>query len=358
MKVSFFETVRYLPPEPLPAEWPAVSEAYDREAGARAYETMLERLRYVEQLGFDWVSVSEHHYSPRILSPSPILAATHIAAHIPRLTLALLGPIVPHSNPVRVAEELAMLDTLARGRLVVGLLRGTANEALTYDLNPRESRERTDEGMELILRAWTEPRPFGWQGRHFQYRQVSLWPRPFQHPHPRTYALGTSREACEFAARHRLGCGVSYGPFEVMGKATRHYREACARHGWQPTPEHIIYRANMLVADTDEDAHALLRAQPDQAPFTLRPRVREAVAKVDARNIAGEARVAVATGALPTTFIGSPDTVVEQVRRAREVIGAGVLDLSLHPPGARDLEPLTRALDLFATKVLPRIRDL
>ena len=358
MKVSFFETVRYVPPTALPSEWPVPSGAYDREAGARAYDAMIERLRYVEQLGFDWVSVSEHHYSPRILSPSPMLAAAFIAARLTRLTIALLGPIVAHSNPVRVAEELAMLDTLARGRLVVGLLRGTANEALTYDLNPQESRERTDEGMELILKAWTEPTPFAWQGRHFQYRQVSIWPRPWQQPHPPTYALGTSREACEFAARHRLGCGVSYGPFEVMAKATRHYREACARHGWEPTPEQIIYRANMIVADTDEDAHAILRAQPNQAPFAMRAGVRDAVATLDARNIAGEKRPTIQAGALPTTFIGSPDTVVEQVRRAREVIGAGVLDLSLHPPGARDLEPLTRALDLFATKVLPRIRDL
>jgi alkanesulfonate monooxygenase SsuD/methylene tetrahydromethanopterin reductase-like flavin-dependent oxidoreductase (luciferase family) len=358
MKVSFFETVRYLPPEALPSDWPAPSGDYDREAGARAYERMTERLQYVEDLGFDWVSVSEHHYSPRILTPSPMLAAAFIAARLRKLTLALLGPIVPHSNPVRVAEELAMLDTLTRGRLVVGLLRGTANEALTYDLNPEESRERTDEGMELILRAWTEPRPFGWQGRHFQYRTVSIWPRPFQQPHPRTYALGTSREACEFAARHRLGCGVSYGPFEVMAKATRYYREACTRHGWQPTPEHVIYRANMIVADTDEDAHALLRGQPNRAPFAMRPGVREAMLKLDARNIAGEARASVVSGALPTTFIGSPDTVVEQVRRAREVIGAGVLDLSLHPPGAREVEPLMRALDLFGTKVLPRIRDL
>src|SRR5207244_2987985 len=168
-------------------------------------------------------------------------------------------------------------------------------------------------------------------------RMASIWPRPGQQPHPPTYALGTSREACEFAARHHLGCGVSYGPFEVMAKATRHYREACARHGWEPTPEQIIYRANMIVADTDEDAHAILRAQPNQAPFAMRAGVRDAVATLDARNIAGEKRPTIQAGALPTTFIGSPDTVVEQVRRAREVIGAGVLDLSLHPPGARDL---------------------
>jgi alkanesulfonate monooxygenase SsuD/methylene tetrahydromethanopterin reductase-like flavin-dependent oxidoreductase (luciferase family) len=358
VKVSFFETVRYRPPQPLPSEWPVSSGAYDPGAGAEAYRAMIERLHYVEELGFDWVSVSEHHYSPRILTPSPIVSAAFIAAHVKRLTIALLGPIVPHSNPVRVAEELAMLDTLAQGRLVVGLLRGTANEALTYDLNPQEARERTDEGMELILKAWTEPQPFGWQGRHFQYRTVSIWPRPLQQPHPPTYALGTSRESCEFAARHRLGCGVSYGPFEVMARATRYYREQCARHGWEPSPEQIVYRANMLVAATDEEAHAQLRQQPDQAPFSMRAGVREAVAAVDARNIAGEARAPMGTGALPTTFIGSPDTVVEQVRRCREVVGAGVLDLSLHPPGSTEMEPLMRALELFGAKVLPRIRDI
>jgi alkanesulfonate monooxygenase SsuD/methylene tetrahydromethanopterin reductase-like flavin-dependent oxidoreductase (luciferase family) len=358
MKVSFFETARYSAPNALPPEWPVPSGVYDREAGARAYHGMIERLQYVEELGFDWVSVSEHHYSPRILTPSPIVSAAFIAASVKKITIALLGPIVPHSNPVRVAEEVAMLDTLAQGRLVVGLLRGTTNEALTYDLNPAEARERTDEGMELILKAWTEPQPFGWQGRHFQYRTVSIWPRPLQQPHPPTFALGTSRESCEFAARHHLGCGVSYGPFEVMGKATRFYRERCAHYGWTPAPEQIVYRANMLVADTDEDAHALLAKQPTGAPFAMRAALRDAFMTADARNIAGEVRAPNVGGALPTTFIGSPDTVVEQVRRAREVIGAGVLDLSLHPPGSGALDPLMRALELFGKKVLPRIRDI
>ncbi len=358
MKVSFFETVRYRAPEALPPEWPVPSGLYDGKAGAEAYRAMIERLAYVEELGFDWVSVSEHHYSPRILTPSPIVSAAFIAAHVKRLTIAVLGPIVPLSNPVRVAEELAMLDAMSQGRLVVGLLRGTTNESLTYDLNPGEARERTDEGMALILKAWTEPQPFGWQGRHFQYRTVSIWPRPLQTPHPPTYALGTSRESCEFAARHRLGCGVSYGPFEVMGKATRYYREQCARYGWEPAPEQIIYRANMLVADTDEDAHAILDRQSKEAPFAMRPALRDAFMTLDARNIAGEARAPVVSGALPTTFVGSPDTVIAQVRRAREVIGAGVLDLSLHPPGSRDREPMMRALDLFGRKVLPHLREI
>ena len=131
MKVSFFETARYRPPQALSPEWPVPSGEYDRDAGARAYATMIERLEYVEELGFDWVSVSEHHYSPRILTPAPIVSAAFIAARLQKITIALLGPIVPQSNPVRLAEELAMLDTLAQGRLVVGLLRGTTNEYLT-----------------------------------------------------------------------------------------------------------------------------------------------------------------------------------------------------------------------------------
>jgi alkanesulfonate monooxygenase SsuD/methylene tetrahydromethanopterin reductase-like flavin-dependent oxidoreductase (luciferase family) len=358
MKVSFFETARYRPPHALPSEWPVPSGAYDPDAGVQAYQGMIERLQFVEELGFDWVSVSEHHYSPRILSPAPIVSASYIAARLKKITIALLGPIVPQSNPVRVAEELAMLDTLAQGRLVVGLLRGTTNEYLTYGLNPAEARERTDEGMEIILRAWTEPQPFGWQGRHFQYRTVSIWPRPLQQPHPPTYALGTSRESCEFAARHHLGCGVSYGPFEVMGKVTRYYREQCARHDWQPAPEQIIYRANMCLADTDEEAQAALRTQPQQAPFSMRAGISDAFMRLDARNIAGEARPPIRSGALPTTFIGSPDTVVEQVRRCRDEVGAGVLDLSLQPPGWGDPELLMRSLELFGMKVLPRIHDI
>jgi alkanesulfonate monooxygenase SsuD/methylene tetrahydromethanopterin reductase-like flavin-dependent oxidoreductase (luciferase family) len=143
-----------------------------------------------------------------------------------------------------------------------------------------------------------------------------------------------------------------------MARATRYYREQCARHGWEPTPEQIIYRANMLVADTDQEAHARLAERPGTAPFAMREGIRDAIVKIESRNIAGQARTPNVGGALPTTFVGSPDTVVEQVRRCREVVGAGVLDISLHPPGSADLDPLMRALELFGRKVLPRLRDI
>ena len=90
----------------------------------------------------------------------------------------------------------------------------------------------------------------------------------------------------------------------------------------------------------------------------MRAGVSDAFMKLDARNIAGEARAPIRSSALPTTFIGSPDTVVEQVRRCRDEVGAGVLDLSLQPPGSGDTELLMRSLELFGKKVLPRVRDI
>src|SRR4029453_14353974 len=103
------------------------------------------------------------------------------------------------------AEEMAMLDNMAEGRLVVGMLRGTSNEMMTYALNPAETPEGPNGGMELILRAWKEPQPFAWQGRHFHYRTVSVWPKPLQQPLPPMFALGTSREASALRARNHVG---------------------------------------------------------------------------------------------------------------------------------------------------------
>ena len=360
MKISYFETGHYCSPRPLPAEWPVPPTAYDHEAGAQAYRGMVERVRYVEELGFDWVSVAEHHYSPHRLTPAPIVSAAYLAACAKTIKIAVLGPIVSHSNPVRVAEELAMLDTLLDGRLVVGLLRGVTGEYLSYGLNPAEARDRTTEAMELVLKAWTEPQPFGWQGRHFQFRTVAVWPRPLQQPHPPTYALGGSLESCEFAARHHLGLGVAYAPFEAVGKATRYYRDACHGFGWQPAPEQIIYRANILLAATDEEAQDLMkihRAAVDA--FPLRPAVRESLLQLDSRNMAGERRPAMVGGVLPTNFLGGPDTVVEQIKRCRDQVGAGVIDLMFQTPNSADpADALMQTLKLFGEDVLPRVRDI
>jgi alkanesulfonate monooxygenase SsuD/methylene tetrahydromethanopterin reductase-like flavin-dependent oxidoreductase (luciferase family) len=357
MQVSYFETGHYRSPHQLPAGWPLPPAAYDSGAGADAYRGMIERLLLVERLGFDWISVAEHHYSHRRVTPAPAVVAAHLAAHSTHIKIAVLGPIVSHSNPVRIAEEMALLDNLMPGRLVVGLLRGTTGEYLSYGLNPEEARERTTEAMELILKAWTEPQPFGWQGRHFQFRGVAVWPRPVAAPHPPTYVLGTSQESCEFAARHRLGLGLSYAPFPVIARAARYYREACERHGWQPAPDRLVYRANVLLAESDEVAEMARQRMADQSPLPLQPRIQDALIRLDSRDVAGEARTPNVGGTLPTTFIGCPATIVDQVKRCREEAGVGVLDLFFQTADAAP-QALIDALTLFGEQVLPRIREV
>jgi alkanesulfonate monooxygenase SsuD/methylene tetrahydromethanopterin reductase-like flavin-dependent oxidoreductase (luciferase family) len=143
-----------------------------------------------------------------------------------------------------------------------------------------------------------------------------------------------------------------------MAKSTRYYREQCAEHGWEPGPDQIIYRANMLLAETDEKAEAIFKQNSGMAPFPVRAGLRDALLEADKRNVAGEARPANVGGVLPTTFIGGPDTIVEQIKRCREQVGAGVLDLSLHPPGSTDVDALMSAIELFGKKVLPRIHEV
>src|SRR5207237_10528353 len=137
-------------------------------------------------------------------------------------------------------------------------------------------------------------------GRFLPFRTVSIWPRPLQQPYLPTSALGTSMEAGEFAARNRIGLGVSFAPYEVMAKATHYYMKRCEDYGWQPTPDQIVYRANMLLAETDEKAEAEMRRRDGQTPFPVSESLKGALIEADRRNIAGEAKQANVGGVLPT----------------------------------------------------------
>ena len=103
-----------------------------------------------DQLGFDWVSVAEHHYAPFSLTPNPMIMAGALTQRVKRAKIALLGASIPINNPIRVAEEFAMLDTITGGRVIAGMLRGTPNEYVTYNINPAESRARFDEALKLV----------------------------------------------------------------------------------------------------------------------------------------------------------------------------------------------------------------
>jgi alkanesulfonate monooxygenase SsuD/methylene tetrahydromethanopterin reductase-like flavin-dependent oxidoreductase (luciferase family) len=184
--------------------------------------------------------------------PNALVWAGALTQVVKQAKIALLGPIVSVNNPVRLAEEIALLDLMSGGRVVVFMLRGTPNEFNTYYVNAHETRERAQEAIKLIERALTEPQPFGWEGRYFKFPTVAVWPRPTQVPHPPIFSSGNSPESCAFAAQNHHGLAISFIPPHLVAQAVQLYKSECVKAGWEPTAEQIIYRSFIAISDKEE----------------------------------------------------------------------------------------------------------
>ena len=184
MKASLFAQMGYAERHKFPATWPVPPSYHDPAVTMQSYEDGLEECELAEEMGFDWISCSEHHYSGNRLTPNPAVMAAAVSQRCKKVRIALLGQLLQHHNPVRAAEEIGMLDNLTGGRVIMAFLRGIPSEDLPYGMNPAEGRARLFEGMDLLLKALTEPQPFSWEGRYYQFRTVSVCPRPVQQPLP------------------------------------------------------------------------------------------------------------------------------------------------------------------------------
>lgn len=369
VKAAVFSIVPY-GGQPTGRGWPLPIDGYSADTAQASMERALAQFEAADQLGFDWVTVAEHHYSAASLTPNPMVMAAAVAQRVKRAKIALLGSNIPIQNPVRVAEEFAMLDTLSGGRLIAGMLRGTSNEYATYGINPAESRERFMEALELIVRAWTEPQPFGWLGRYYEYRTVSIWPRPVQAPHPPIFMSISSPEAAEFAAARRINGGLAVTTLDRARESVRVYREAAATHGWEPAPDQLLYRIAVYVAESDGQARegmarmaaahghsgglGLSRANPaaDEAATRAGYYGRDTTRQRSRLHAGGDIEERIQTAQL---MLGSPETVLGQVDRLRRELGVGIVELIFIAPSP---DQAGRSLELFGTEVLPRMREL
>lgn len=325
-----------------PRAWTGFAPArglYDSEVGRQMLVNALEQARAADALGFDYVTVSEHHATPMMCTPNASVMAGALTQIVKRAALAWLGPIVSINNPIRVAEEIAMLDQLSGGRLIVFLLRGTPNELTTYNnIDPAQSREITQEASLLIRKALAETEPFAWKGDHFDFPRVSVWPGSTQRPHPPLYASGMSHDSVRFAARNRFRLAISFYPLPMVAELTRLYREECDAAGWTPSGNDILYRGFIAVGESDAAAAELgLRVLPGAKPPAT-PRE-------------------VGTGFGSLQFSGSPATVIGQIEAFQKATGTGILDLAFGAGGFGP-EATLASLRRFGTEVLPRIRSL
>ena len=247
MKAALFCPIRYNGPAGPPG-WPVPGDVYSSEIGQKSMQASMALFRRADEVGFDWVTVAEHHYSPFSLSPNPMVIAGAMTQVVKNAKIALLGATIPILNPIRVAEEFAMLDTMSGGRVIAGMLRGSPNEYVTYNVNPSESRGRFEEALQLIKMAWTETEPFGWQGRYYEYKTVSIWPRPVQQPYPKIYMSGSSPEVIRVrraqpgrprAGFHQRAAGQAIGRKLSPARRTRRMDADRRRHH---LPRHISRR--------------------------------------------------------------------------------------------------------------------
>jgi alkanesulfonate monooxygenase SsuD/methylene tetrahydromethanopterin reductase-like flavin-dependent oxidoreductase (luciferase family) len=236
---------------------------FDPIKGHQLYNRFLDELEYAEELGFDAISVNEHHQTAYGLMPSPIVTASALARRTKRVKICILGSALPlREHPLTVAEEHAMIDVISGGRLISGFVRGIGAEYHTFGVNPTFSHDRFHEAHDLIVRAWTEPGPFAFQGRHYRSQYVNTWPRPFQKPHPPIWIPSQgSKETIDWAAHpdRRYTYLQTFSPAKVVQRYLNMYRETCAGYGYEAQDRQLGWAVPVYVGATDESARAEAR---------------------------------------------------------------------------------------------------
>lgn len=364
MKVEFFNPVVYRGSTAGIVDWPPAARLFESERGIESIRQGLEQFEAAHAAGFDSLNLAEHHYSTSQMTPTPHLFAAALGERVPDAQIAILGTDLPLHNPVAVAEQYATLDNVLGGRLRFGLLRGTPNEYLTYGTNPWESRERFEEAVELLIRCFTEPEPFGWEGRYYRYRTIALFPAPVQRPHPRITLSGNSPSSARFAGRMRADLGISFRSPDAVAASVAAYREAAAEAGWEPSADNILYRQFCYVAESDDQARRdveQLNWPVGSGPFASRnAELPGVIGRV------GAALAGVPQGAAPdmsrvprqfdVPFVGGPQTVLDQIRTTAEQIGLGRVELAVSgAAGTLSHEQVMRSIMLMGEALVPAL---
>ena len=227
---------------------------FKSDVAVRTYAEHLDAWEEVDRLGYDGIGFNEHHCSPYGLMNSPNLMASAAAQRTKRAKLLIYGNLLPLHEPLRLAEELSMLDCLSNGRLISGFARGIPREYQVHNVPLGESRARFEEAYEIITRAWSEE-VFSYTGKFWSYKDVALWPRPVQRPHPPVWIPVTgSKESIEFAAKHDIAITPGLRPGGLQEDMIRYFAKCLAQYGRRVTPDKLTMGINAYVADSNAQA--------------------------------------------------------------------------------------------------------
>ena len=229
---------------------------FDPNEGSRLYNEYLEDYLLAEEYGADGIMLNEHHNAPFCMQAKTNVFAAILAATTKRAKIVILGnPLPLCDNPIRMAEELAMIDMISKGRLVPGFVRGGGQEQLAAGVNPAYNRERFIEAHDLIQKIWSEPGPFRWEGTHYQHRVVNPWAVPMQKPYPRVWVPGVlSKETIIWTAQQRYPYIALNTSIDHTKEIWKQYSDTAAENGYTAGPENFGYLIRVHVQDTEEKA--------------------------------------------------------------------------------------------------------
>ena len=321
------------------------------------YARGVEIAQAAETLGFGNVWLAEHHFSTYGYLSRPTQLATYIAAKTKRIRVGTAVIVVPLHHPLVIAEEIATLDLLAGGRLDVGLGRGyQPYEFERFGLELESGRARWEESIDILLKALSG-KPFSYDGKLFKIPETMVFPQPLQQPRPPIWITAQSPESVEAAVRR--GFNVLTGGFGVPIERMAEFRRLFDRLVGEFKPTHPLQvgvQRAVYVAESQADA----RAAAEEARWNMRVTLslRNQYERVEQGHaIPVPAPKEPDTDDLLDRFlvIGTPDTVIRQITRVRELVGISHFNCSFW---FGDLEHarVMRSMERFAREVLPAFR--
>jgi len=323
-------------------------------------------LRAAEDLGFDSVWPAEHHFSEYGYCVSTALMLAALSQTTKRIRLGTGIVILPFHNPVRVAEEFALLDLMSDGRVDFGVGRGyQPHEFRGYGVDQSKSRGMFNEALEIILQAWTQDR-VNYSGVHYTVRDVPVRPKPLQKPHPPVWMAALSPES--FVQAGRKGFNLLCTPvFGFSGKSALEnldaYREALRGAGHDPATRQIAALCMIYAARTAEEAardfadpviwyyrnfSKYIAPPPGEAPIkTYEPYagVRDMAAAVTWEQLQQGGAV----------ICGTPEQCVERIEQMRELLGFTTL-LCWTRLGGLDQRKVLGSMELMQQHVIPHCK--
>lgn len=356
---------------------------YDRQLGAQLYNRWIDEKIYADEVGFDILMKNEHHSAPYCMQGVTNVEAAILARVTKKAKIFLGGNILPvWDDPLWLAEQLAMIDLVSYGRLISGWVRGVGSESYSHNSNPSYNRERFNEAHEFIVKTWTTPGPFRWEGKHYNYRYVNPWSMPYQQPHPPIWIPGTtSPETVTWAAERR------YPYIRLSGQAPEQsvdmfelYHKTARECGYESGPQHIGYMLHIHVDETDEKAVEVgaKLSQGVRSPFdattpqdiagTFLPNL-PGLQSAATRKYTAEKQIRVGTGAPRGTqtwesqleslaaVAGTPTSVIPKLRHILEVMRPGVLILRTGE-GTMTHEETMLSLKRLGEEVVPALKEV